>query len=260
MNNRSLHIVLCLFVFQHGLVSAQALQNIRASFDGEKIIVNYDLIDPDPRQEFKVTLYSSHDSYTAPLAALTGDTGASVLPGKNKNVNWHVKSGLPADFDNTITIKVKALRIVKEVPVPDPAQPSTTATKLTLLPVARSKFKRGDSVDLRWAGGNEVKTVSIVLLKDNVIHSRIAENVENKQTYSWTIPRKSRTGKNYAIEVVNTNNSVEQTTTPVFTIRPRTAMLIKTLPIAGAVGVATVLLLGGNKSSSEELPGPVNPN
>jgi hypothetical protein len=253
-----LFLLTTLVVFFQGKIQSQTLQNIHASFDGEKILVTYDLIDPDPGQRFNVALYSSHDNYTTLLTALTGDAGDAVLPGKNKSVNWNAKSSLVPNFDNIITIKVKALKIVKVVQVADPPPASTTA-KLVMQPFTRSAYKRGEEVDLRWSGGYGVKKISIVLLKDNVVQTKIADNIENTQKYAWKVPKKNRTGKNYSIQVIDTGQAGAPSSTPLFTIRPRTSLLVKVLPIAAVAGAAGILFLGANKAP-DVLPGPINPN
>jgi hypothetical protein len=255
--SKAIFLIAALVVFFHGKIQAQVLQNIHASFDGEKILVTYDLVDPDPGQRFKVTLYSSHDNYSTLLTALTGDAGDVISPGKNKSVSWNVKGSLAPDFDNTLAIKVKALKIVKTVQVTDPLPASTPAAKMALQPFTRSTFKRGEEVDLRWSG--EVKRINIVLLKDDVVQMKIAENVESTQKYVWKVPKKNKTGKNYSIQVIDANKAGELTSTPPFTIRPRLPLFAKMLPVA-AVAAAVLLLSGNKKTPSSELPGPVNPD
>jgi hypothetical protein len=258
--SKLLFLLTGLVVFYHGNIQSQNLRNIRASFDGEKIVVAYDLIDADPEQQFKVTFYSSHDNYTTPVTALTGDVGDAVSPGKNKNVHWNVKNSLTPDFDDLITIKVKALKIVKTISVAtEPLAASTNATKLIFQPLTRSNFKRGDQIDLRWSGGSEVKKISIVLLKGNVVQAKIAENIDNAHGYVWKIPKKNKTGKKYSIQVIDSDKPDRPSGTPLFTIRPRTSMLVKAVPLVVVAGVA-VLLLNNNKESSGDLPGPINPN
>jgi hypothetical protein len=258
--SKVLFLIIIMIVFSRENSQSQTLQNVHAAFDGEKVHVTYDLLDKDPSQQFKVSLYSSHDNYSIPLAALTGDVGDAVSAGKNKSVNWNVRSALSPDFDNIISIKVKALKIVKTVPVTDPLPASSSSAKLALQPFTRTAFKKGEKIELRWSGANAVKKINIVLLKDNVIHTMIAENIANDQSFVWQIPKQNKTGKNYSIHVVDIDKPSEFTSTPSFTIRPRTSYTVKALPVLVVAGVAAVVLLDSDKASSDELPGPINPD
>jgi hypothetical protein len=90
-------------------VQAQTLEKLTATFDGEKMIVTYNLAYADASQKFKVALYSSHDNFKQPIM-VTGDAGENVLPGAAKRAVWDAKRTLPADFDGDIQIKLKAAR------------------------------------------------------------------------------------------------------------------------------------------------------
>ena len=67
---------------------AQSLEKVNASFDGDKVIITYNLSNPSPDEKFKVALYSSHDNYARPLSLVTGDVGESVHSGTGNRVVW----------------------------------------------------------------------------------------------------------------------------------------------------------------------------
>jgi hypothetical protein len=65
-------VAVCLVVLMTGVtVRAQTVENINTKFDGEKIIITYDLNYSDPAEKFTVNLYSSHDNYNRPLTLST---------------------------------------------------------------------------------------------------------------------------------------------------------------------------------------------
>ena len=58
---------------------AQTVQNVRASLDGNDVIIQYDLTGSQG-QKFKVELYSSSNNYSTPLRMVSGDIGENVTP------------------------------------------------------------------------------------------------------------------------------------------------------------------------------------
>jgi hypothetical protein len=54
------------------LSRSQTVENVKTSFDGERVAITYDLVYSDAKQKFKVSIYSSHDGYQTPLSLLLG--------------------------------------------------------------------------------------------------------------------------------------------------------------------------------------------
>ena len=244
-------LLFCLIGLQS--IRAQIIENVKSTFDGEKIIINYDLKAADVNQKFKITLFSSHDNYTQQLTLLTGDVGDNILPGKNHTVTWDVKNSVPPNFDDEIRIKVKASKVV-----PLEAVKTEAISKLLVVPLAHDSYKRGNTLELNWTGGNATDKVTIELMKGGVVTQKITEKTNEMQTYSWSLAKNLKTGKGYTIRVTSGKDhdgAVSQN----FIIKPKVPLVMK-VAIFAVVG-AVVYFVAGSKSSStvSDLPGPVKP-
>lgn len=223
-------------------------------------MITYDLNATEAGQKFKVSLFSSHDNYTQPLALLTGDAGDNVLPGKNHRVTWDVKNSVPPDFEGEIRIKVKAARLV---PVPEPIK-TEAASKLVIKPLIQNSYKKGSTIEMSWAGGLAGDKLIIELLKGGEVRQKIAEKANSPQTWSWRVPKDMKAGKDYVVSVTNSSRGGDRATSQVFSIKPKIPLLLKIAPVI-AVGGA-LAFLGGSKpppdpgTSPIDLPGPVKPN
>jgi formylglycine-generating enzyme required for sulfatase activity len=83
-----LSIVLQLQIFSF----SQEVKNVVAVFDGEKIIITYDLSENQPNTTFDVTVicYNFYDD-TMKMNNKTGDFGQDVKAGKNKGIVWYIQ-------------------------------------------------------------------------------------------------------------------------------------------------------------------------
>ena len=230
------------------VATGQSVENVRTTFDGEKIVITYDLIYSDPAQKFKVTFYGSHDNYQRPLSLLSGDFGDDVLPGKNNKVTWDAKNSLSGDFDKEIAIQVKATKVA----------PPVAAVKLSMKPFDQSVYKKGRTIVVRWVGGNPDDKLNIELFKNDQVNHRIAEKVDNTGRYEWAMPSSVHAGKEYLIRIYNSNQPTELSNSQLFNIKPRTPLIVKVLPVLG-VGAA-IFLLKGSSTTSKDLPTPPAPN
>jgi hypothetical protein len=246
-------LVLLLLLFFHYSYS-QKLENLRASFDGEKMVITYDLLFADPAQKFRVTLYSSHDNYARPLSLVTGDVGESVAPGVTNRVVWDVRNSLPPNFDAEVTIKIKTSKAA-----------AADVVKLSLKPFDKSVYKKGESVAILWVGGSSSDQVNIDLLKGSKVVKRVVEKTPNAQRYTWQIPKNEKAGKGYVLRVSSATTTTELSNSQFFVIKPRIPLIVKILPVVVIGGVVAVLAgkKGGgpaNDDTEEDLPGPVKPN
>ena len=223
---------------------AQIVENINASFDGEKMVITYDLRFTDANQKFKIVLYSSQDNYSEPLLLVTGDTGENVLPGKVKRVVWDAKSVLPEYFDGDIRIKIKASKI---------APP-----KLVFEPLALKTYKRGRTISMKWTGGYSTDQVIIELYKEKAFNLLVADKMNNTATYEWKMP-KSVKGRNYTLRITNAARPDEQAESQAFRVKPSVPLLVKILPILAAGGIIALSSGPHPPQPDGTLPGPVNP-
>ncbi len=242
-------IMIILMVSLLNLAHAQIIENINASFDGEKVTVSYALSHLEANQKFKIDFYSSHDNYGQPIS-VTGDAGENVLPGKSKLVIWDAKSVLPSEFDGDIRVKIKATKMA--------------APKLVFEPLALTTYKKGRTISMKWTGGYMSDKVTIELKKNNVTDLRVAQLIDNAGAYEWKMP-KSVKGKNYQLVLTNASSKSEPVASSQFRVKPRTPFLVKILPILAAGGVAAALGGGsgsgnpGGTTGDSVLPEPASP-
>ena len=241
-------IMITLMMSLLNLTHAQTLENINASFDGERVTVSYILSYAEVNQKFKIDLYSSHDNYSQPIT-VTGDAGENVLPGRTKLVIWDAKGTLPSEFDGDIRIKIKATKMA--------------APKLSFEPLALKTYKKGRTISMKWTGGYSSDKITIELQKNKMTDLRVAELIDNSGTYEWKMP-KSVKGKNYQLILTNASNTAEPATSSEFRVKPRTPLLVKILPVLIAGGVAVLLSGdsgggGGGGQPLDPLPAPVKP-
>jgi hypothetical protein len=220
----------------------QALDNVKTSFDGERVTITYDLNHTDGSRKFNVVLYSSHNNYGSPVVSLTGHVGENVLPGKTKRVAWEVRKDLPPDFDTDVVIKVKATEAIRP---------------LAATPLARKAYKKGQQIQVQWQGGRPTDKLNIELLKDGAVQQKLAENVNNSQAFTWSVPKEMK-GKGYSLKI---SNAAEQSSSDLFRIRRKVPLVFIIAPVA-LIGGAVALLGGGEKpgETASDLPGPVKPN
>ncbi len=241
-------ISVLIFVLMAGFFATrgQSIENLKTTIDGDRVVITYDLSYIDSNQKFRIALYSSHDNYSSSLHSITGDLGENIAPGRGKRVVWDAKNSLPADFDSDITIKVKASKIV-------------VAAKLDLKPLAKSGFKKGQTMDVQWQGGRPTDKINIELYKDGGLQQKLGETQNSSQSYSWSIPKELK-GKGYSVRI---SDGTDQSKSGDFSIKPKIPLLLIIAPVAVVGGV--LAFSGGSKSKdtpvvSDELPGPVKPN
>ena len=230
--------------------SAQKVENLRTTFDGEKVIVQYDLNHNNPAQVFKVTLYSSHNNYAHALTSLSGDVGEHVIPGKDRKIIWDARNSLPADFDQEITIKIKISLV---------AAGTSTAAETGALKIRsfdRSAYKKGSTIELHWSGGKPGDKINIELLKNGEVKQKIGGNVNNTHKFAWVVPKKGEGGKGYSIRVSPAGKPAEFSSSSDFAIKPQVGLGIKALPIL--VAGAIIMLLPD--PPDDVLPGPTKPD
>ena len=227
-------------------IRAQKVTNVRADFDGEKVIISYDLTSEFADDKFNVLLFSSHDNFQNQLSLVVGDAGNNVQQGVSRKLTWDAKSSLPADYDAEIVFKIKATVAIS----------LHHPNRLEVKPLNFSAFKRGGILNMEWNGGKEGEPITIELLRENELVGKLAQ-VENNNLYSWSIPKKSKPGKNYSIRISKTASSDIQSSSQNFEIKTKTPLWAKLLPIAVIGGV--VAILSSSKDEEPDLPGPVTP-
>jgi hypothetical protein len=133
-----------------------------------------------------------------------------------------------------------------------------TADITFLAPIADSKFKRGNAIQVRWTGGNPDDEYALDLF-DGRFHYRHVGELKNSGTYPWIIPKDIKPGKEYKFKLTNTNDFGEYAFSRTFVVKRRVPVLVWIIPGALVVGGATYLLLSGEEEEPD-LPAPIEPN
>jgi hypothetical protein len=213
---------------------------------GDKIIVHYDLDDGNPNNEYQISLYSSRNSFNAPLAKVSGDVGADVKIGLDKKITWSIREEIGA-YKGKLSLEVRG-----KVYVPI-ARLNNISTK--------SKFKRGKSHTITWKAGNS-NAIHIELLKGG---QRVAGelNQPNSGTFSLFVPQHAAVGKDYTLRITDSRNAENVVTSQPFLVTRKVPMLLKVVPVL-ALGAAVAVLGsgggggdddGGGSPDEIELPG-----
>ncbi len=158
----SVFAVLLMFSLQ---ALAQKVQSITTEFDGERVIITYDLVAGKPDQKFNVFIKSSHDNYAKTLKFLMGDAGSNVPAGNRNRVIWDVKNELPSDFNGSIILKIEA-EVVK---------PLIEKVALNLKPLEKNAFKRKENLRIDWVGGPDDNNLKVELFKDNTLFEKLGD-------------------------------------------------------------------------------------
>ena len=245
-------VVSLLVFFFSNLTQSQSVQNAHISFDGKNVIILYDLISNGNNQQFEVAIYSSHNNYNVPLTLVNGDVGEDIVSGTQKKVTWEATKELPSNFNDDLSIKIKA-RV-------------TSLPNYEISPLSNNAFKRGSELQLNWNGGSTSDKIKIDLLKNNILQQSIVET-QNKGSFNWQIPDKQKPGSTYSLRISSVTNPNNKTTTNFFKIKPKIPVWLKVgLPvvIGATVGILVSGGSGGGEGSttnneSKDLPGPITP-
>lgn len=221
-------------------LAAQRIENIKAEVfgEGEKVVVTYDINGAATGQKFKISLYGSHNNYSAPLTLVSGDVGRDVQAGPNKRIEWSAKSELK-DYSGDVTFEVRAEIL---------SAPFTFQT-----PAQGGKVKRGKITQVAWTGGSPGENVRLDLLQGGSVVSQLA-STQNSQKYSWSVPKSTAKAANYQIRLSGESGSV---TSGTFAVKSKTPGIVKVLPFLAAGGiVAWLLLRDTGPEPSNDLPNP----
>jgi uncharacterized protein (TIGR02145 family) len=90
---------------------AQSIANVRATQAGQKIEINYDLINAGANQQFDIAVYCSVNggyAWGIPLKKVEGDVGKGVTAGQNKKIVWFVLNERDNLIGENIVFKITA--------------------------------------------------------------------------------------------------------------------------------------------------------
>lgn len=221
--------------------TAQKVVIKKVELAGEKIIINYDLEDSNPQNEYKLDLFASKDNFATALTKVSGDVGLEVKPGLNKKIEWAVREEY-GGYKGRITLEIRGKVYIPFVKL------------LNFNP--KASYKKGKSYNLSLKAGN-TNPIHVELYKGS---QRISGemNHPNSGSYTLTIPSSAKPGKDYRIKITDSKSSEDLIYSPFFQVKPKVPMLAKIAVPALVVGGAVVVLGGGAKGDSD-IPLPAKP-
>ncbi len=229
--------ILIFFIVGVTATSAQQIQNLKASVEGERIFITFDLITDSAGDKFDVAVYASNNNFNSPLRLVSGDIGSSVEAGTAKRIVWSARTEL-GNFKGDLSFELRATVVAV----------FSQTSKLAAV-------KRGTSVPLGWHGGKKDEDVKIELLKAGT-SVRTLSSSGNNGKYDWSIPGDQKPGKDYQIRMTNGR---EISTSNNFQIKHKIPTLLKVAPVVVVAGVL-VAISSGSKSSEtpkdSSLPAP----
>jgi hypothetical protein len=104
------HLLFCLSFIVSGLLwSAPSIENVDFKFNGQQLIITYDITNSTPDDKFDVSIAILNEMGTKIDAkTFVGDVGNNVSGGKGKTVTWHVRTDNPSISSN-IYVQVTAI-------------------------------------------------------------------------------------------------------------------------------------------------------
>lgn len=223
---------------------AQSIENIKAVFQGSKIIITYDINDPKPGQNsYNIQLFSSFDNFKAPLTFIKGDVGNEVRPGAGKRIEW--EAGEIGTFKGNLTFEVRGEIVAA-----------------WLFKSSPGKVTKGKATRIEWQGGKPDDNVKIELVKGG----KTVPVMDGKNTgaYNWAVPPDLEKGDGYQLKLTSKGTTI---TSELFSVKKKMPIWMIAAPIAVVGGLVAVLAGGGggdksdttNPDSSNDLPQPPDP-
>lgn len=205
----------------------------------DKLVVHYEIEDPNQNNEYKVALFASKDNYAAPLTKVNGDIGIEVKPGFNK-VEWDIRNEFGGTYKGPIAVELRA-----SVFIPFVRLKTFTTSK---------GYKRGKTYPLEWRPGN-TNPVHIELF-DGTTRLQGELNYPNNGAYTMNFDKRLKPGKNYRLKITDSKHADDFIYSESFKVRRKIPLLLKALPIVG-VGYFVSTLIGGDEEDNgmPEFPG-----
>jgi len=219
---------------------SQEIKNIRAAREGEMVAIYFDLAGKTDSDVFGVQIFCSFNNYAEPLQFIMGDVGNRVSAGTGKKASWDFTKEL-GSYKGEVIFEVRATLVGGFYEFQTPS--------------TYSKFKKGGLMPLNWSGGDPGDKVMIDLYKGDSKYSTITQSMENEGKFSWTVPKKAKSGGDYKVKITNTSNYNNTGMSAEFKISPKIPMALKVGAGVAILGVVGILASGGGG----EDPGTTNP-
>lgn len=221
--------------------SAQDFTITMVELEGDKVNLYYDLADSVKSRAYTIALYSSKDDFVSKLEKVSGDIGLEVKPGNNRKIVWDAKTELGTLFEGKIGLEVRG-----RVYIP-----------FVRLEGLNRIYKRGKGYPITWTGGTQQNILNFDLYKgDEKIFP--FSNIANVGQTTIEIPNSVKPGKGYYFKITDNKNKDQMVNSQTFTIKRKTPLLLKMLPILAVGGIATTLG-GSSENGTKDIPEPLPP-
>src|SRR5436190_14284940 len=201
---------------------AQKIQNLKASAQGEKIIITYDLTGYE-NDTYDISIFSSHNNFTTALAQVTGDVGKDIKSGLNKRMEWNSKAELAPNFKGQLNFEIRAV-VIAHLGFTNPPKSA----------------RRGKDISVGWHGGEVNQKIKVELLKGGVVQSTLG-SVDNNGSHAWSLPVEQSLGKDYQVRL---SDGKETITSGNFPVNRKIPLVLKAVPVV-VVGVIVGIIVGG---------------
>jgi hypothetical protein len=210
------------FVIAAGRATSQDFSISKLELAGNDVLVYYNLID-SVKRTYSIVLYSSNDSYGAPLQQVSGDVGLEVQPGRNKKIIWNAQKELGATFKGELGVEIRGKVYIPFV-------------KLDGFDDYKS-MKRGKTYRVTWTGGRGNSVLNFDLYRGETKITTYP-NIANVGHYDMEIG-KFKPGKNYKLKVSDAKNKDDVVYSSTFKVSRKVPLI---LPIVGAIGLTYAII------------------
>ncbi|MGB3467146.1 MAG: hypothetical protein WBA74_17830 [Cyclobacteriaceae bacterium] len=221
-------IVICLLYFLlPDFAGAQEIQIINIQQRGDKVTLQYNLLDERLDRSYSVRLYTSMDNFIRPVENVTGDVGVDIPVGPNKTITWNAKEELGEFYSGGIKLELKGQVYVPFVEL-DGIEKGMT-------------LKRGVPNDLVWFGGRGDNILSVELYQKGKLVKSFDE-LPNTGKASIMIPTKVKPGQDYQYRVSDSRNRDEVVFSKPFIVKRKIPLGTK-ITLGTVVGVGAYFLI-----------------
>lgn len=243
MKKHGICVLLCLGIFNGVALQAQDFVIKRIELLNQQVVIHYDLRDSVKGRTYSISAYASTDNFINPLVEVTGEIGPEVKPGNNKKIIWNAREELGEKFVGGASLEIRGKLYI----------PFITFTGID----EYKTLKRLKPYEVTWSGGTPQNILNFELYKDD---TKIATfpNIANVGHYRLVLPKDIRPGNNYRLRASDSKNKDEVVYTGTFSVKRKTALVTKVLPIA-AVGYLIMTMAGGEEGGPSEIEDPIKP-
>ena len=212
---------------------SQVIENVRTRIEEDKIILQYDLKTAPTDAWIELKVFSSHNSFSKPLANISGAV-AKVTPGANKQIEWQYGHELD-NFNGDLAFELEA-EVIFHMRFGTP----------------KKSLRRGKENTIEWSGGRPQDSIHFEFISADkkVIWNKTALNKTG--TLNLQPDPNLTLGKGYHLQLTSKDDKV---TIPI-QLKRKVARAWIISPAVIAIGTIVYLLLPDSKEGLPNAPEP----